>query len=92
MGKGKKNTSSEAADPARSVGRLVGLCVGVAVGLAAATCGLVAGVPAPDLLVRALIAGVAFRLIAGWCGSALARSVLSRPQPAPGATRPEGDR
>ena len=78
-------------DPSRSVGRLVGLGVGVTVGLAAATTGLLAGVPAPDLLLRAVCAGVLFRVLGGWCGSTLARSLVRKPETAP-PVRPEGDR
>jgi hypothetical protein len=81
-------------DAPRSVGRLVGLGVGLTVGLAAATCGLVAGVPAPDLLLRALCIGVGFRIVAGWGGAAFARSMLRKPAATPGITghKPEGDR
>jgi hypothetical protein len=78
----KPQPASAPLDPARSIGRLVGLGVGVTVGLAAATTGLVSGVPAPDLLLRAVCAGVMFRVIAGWCGAALARSLM-RHRPAP---------
>jgi len=90
MAKEKKEKQSQAPDAPRSVGRLVGLGVGVTVGLAAATTGLVAGVPAPDLLLRAVCVGVGFRIVAGWCGAAFARSLLRKPEPP--APRPEGDR
>jgi hypothetical protein len=89
--KGKEQSAATAPDPARSVGRLVGLGVGVTVGLAAATTGLVAGVPAPDLVLRAVCAGVAFKIVAGWGGSTLARSLMLKPE-APPDSRPEGDR
>src|SRR5687768_707946 len=87
----KEKSAATALDPARSVGRLVGLGVGVTVGLAAATTGLVAGVPAPTFLLRAVCAGVVFKVVGGWCGSTLARSLLHKPETSPNA-RPEGER
>jgi hypothetical protein len=93
MGKQKKeNQAADAPDPARSVGRMIGLCVGVAVGLSAAITGLVAGVPAPDLLLRALIAGVLFKILAGWCGAAITRGLIAKPEPAAQSARAEGER
>jgi hypothetical protein len=89
----KEKPCSEAPDAARQVGRLVGLGVGVTVGIATATCGLVAGVPAPDLVLRAVCVGVAFRVVAGWCGSGFTRSLLRKPDgTAAPPPRPEGDR
>jgi uncharacterized membrane protein YeaQ/YmgE (transglycosylase-associated protein family) len=92
MGKkeNRETPGAAPADPARSIGRVVGLCVGVAVGLAAATTGLVAGIPAPDVMLRAVGAGLVFKIAAGACGVILARSLMQKPG-ARGA-RPEGER
>ena len=96
MGKGKKEQSAaQAPDAPRSVGRLVGLGVGVTVGLAAATTGLVAGVPAPDLLLRAVCAGVASSGSSpDGAGRASPEASCSKPETSPAVPpqRPEGDR
>ena len=88
--KGKKEPPA-AADPVRAVGNVVGLGVGVTVGIATATTGLVAGVPAPDVLLRAVCAGVALKVAAGFGGALIARSMMRKPEAAKNA-RPEGDR
>jgi hypothetical protein len=91
MDQGNKEKSAQVPDAPRQMGRLVGLSVGLTVGVAAVLCGLVAGVPAPDLLLRAVCLGVAFRIVAGWCGSGFARSLLRKPD-STSAPRPDGDR
>lgn len=89
----KEKSAAQVPDAPRQMGRLVGLSVGLTVGVAAALCGLVAGVPAPDLLLRAICIGVAFRIVAGWCGSGFGRSLLRKPDSASAPVqRPEGDR
>jgi hypothetical protein len=87
----KEKSAAQVPDAPRQVGRLVGLGVGLTVGTATALTGLVAGVPAPDLVLRAVCIGVAFRVVAGWCGSGFARSLLRKPDAA-APPRPEGDR
>src|SRR5262245_52638448 len=87
----KEKSADTAPDPVRPVSRLVGLGLGLTVGGAAAATGLVAGVPAPDLVLRAVCAGVAFRVVGGWCGTAIARSLLQKSETA-ASGRSERDR
>ena len=76
--------------PAATAGRIVGVFVGTVVGCAAELTGLLAGIPAPDVLLRALGAGLIAKFTAGLLGAVLFRSLMTR-KPAD-ASPAEGER
>ncbi len=68
--------SAPVVNPTLAVGKLVGVAAGTLAGVAALTTGLVMSIPAPDALLRAVVAGIIVRVIAGALGTSLARSMF----------------
>jgi hypothetical protein len=77
-------SSSEAAStlpaPALAVARLASLLAAVVAGFAAVAAGLVAQVPAPTTLWRAVAVAAGTRVVAGWIAAALAASLKDAPR------------
>lgn len=86
----KEKNSKTARPPSAAAGRVVGVFVGAVVGMCTAVAGLMAGVPAPDILLRSVGAGVVAKIVAGLIVGLGIRSVVLERHKAQAAT--EGDR